>query len=105
MAEEKVILMVAMIALILLAVAALIRAMIGPRFTDRIVAVNAISTLILAEICLMSLYLEQDFLLDVALIYAMLSFVANVILMRILIVKRRVKMHTIHMENGEEREK
>ena len=102
MAEEKIMLMTAMIVLIALILAVLVRAIMGPRFTDRIVAVNAVATLILAEICLMALYLDQDFLLDVALIYAMLSFVANVILMRILIVRRRAQTHTEKGE-GEER--
>lgn len=91
-------LMAAMIILVLLILAVLVRAILGPKFTDRIVAVNAVSTLILAEICLTALYLEQDFLLDVALIYAMLSFVANVILMRILIVRRRAQ------QGGEEKQ-
>ena len=56
----------------------------GPRFTDRILAVNAINTMITAIICLLSRYLGVAYLLDVALIYALLSFVGGTLLMRLL---------------------
>ena len=62
----------------------LYRAIRGPRFTDRILAINAINTLITAIICLLSCYLDVEYLLDVALIYALLSFVGGALLMRLL---------------------
>ena len=71
------------------ALAVLVRAVIGPRFTDRIVAVNAVNTIIIAVICVLSVYLGQDFLLDIALIYALLGFVANTLLMRNLYAKKK----------------
>ncbi len=69
--------------------AALVRAMLGPRFTDRIVAVNAVNTMVVAGICLLSRYLEADYLIDVALIYALLGFTGNVLLMRLVRAQRR----------------
>lgn len=86
---DKTILLASLICLGLLMAAALLRAILGPRFTDRIVAVNAISTMLIAGICLLSRYLEEDYLLDVAIIYALLGFVANTLLMRQLIAKKR----------------
>ena len=56
----------------------------GPRFTDRILAVSAINTIITAIICLISCYMDVEYLLDVALIYALLSFVGTALLMRLL---------------------
>lgn len=69
--------------------AALVKAVIGPRFTDRIVAVNAMNTLIIAIICILSVLMKADYLLDVALIYALLGFVANTLLLRNLYVKKK----------------
>lgn len=86
--EDKV-LLAALICLGVLSVAALARAVIGPRFTDRIVAVNAVNTMVIAMICILSDYLAEDFLLDIALIYALLGFVANTLLMRNLFVRKK----------------
>lgn len=59
------------IVLALLMLATLVRAVLGPRFTDRIIAVNVINTLVVAEIVLLSVWMEEDFLVDVALLYAL----------------------------------
>ena len=42
------------VVLALLILATLVRAVLGPRFTDRIVAVNVISTLVIAEVVVVS---------------------------------------------------
>lgn len=83
------VLLAALICLGILSVAALVRAVIGPRFTDRIVAVNAVNTMVIAMICILSDYLAEDYLLDIALIYALLGFVANTLLMRNLYVRKK----------------
>lgn len=58
---------------------AFIRALRGPRFTDRIVAINMIGTMTTAIICILSAYLNETALVDVALVYTLLSFLAVVI--------------------------
>ena len=68
------------VVLALLILATLVRAVLGPRFTDRIVAVNVISTLVIAELMLLSVWLREDFLVDIALVFALLSFLAVVVL-------------------------
>ena len=60
--------------------ACLIRAILGPRFTDRIVSINVICTKAVIMIAILSSLLEQDSLLDIAIIYAMISFLAVVVL-------------------------
>lgn len=60
----------------------------GPRFTDRIVAVNAINTMVTASICLLSRLHRAGYLLDVALIYALLGFTATTLLTRLLAADR-----------------
>lgn len=86
---EKTLLLAVLLAMAALILAALVRAVLGPRFTDRIVAVNAVNTMVTAGICLLSRYLEADYLIDVALIYALLGFTANVLLMRLIRAGRR----------------
>lgn len=61
----------------------LIRAIKGPRTTDRILAINMIGTLTVIIIAVLSLYLKESFLLDIDLIYAMLSFLAVVVLTKV----------------------
>ena len=58
----------------------LIRSVIGPRITDRILAVNMLGTMVISCIAILSRLLHEGFLLDVALIYAMISFVAVIML-------------------------
>ncbi|WMI80213.1 monovalent cation/H+ antiporter complex subunit F [Anaerotignum sp. MB30-C6] len=58
----------------------LIRAIKGPRFTDRIMAINMIGTMTTAMICILSAYLNEVWLIDVALVYTLLSFLAVVII-------------------------
>lgn len=72
-----------MVTIALLIVACLIRSVLGPRLTDRIVAVNSIGTMTIVIIAILSVLLEEAYLLDVCLIYAMISFVAVVVLTKI----------------------
>ncbi len=57
-------------------------------FTDRLVGVNLIATLILNVILVLSLVLENSSILDIGLVYALLSFQAVVVLSRILRVQK-----------------
>ena len=77
------------VALALLILATLVRAVLGPRFTDRIVAVNVIGTLVIAELMLLSVWLREDFLVDIALVFALLSFLAVVVASRLVIIRQR----------------
>lgn len=57
-----------------------IRAIIGPRFTDRIMAINMIGTMVTTIICVLSLYLDNTSFVDVSIVYTLLSFLAVVII-------------------------
>lgn len=80
---------VIMIALSVIICFCLLRAILGPRFTDRLVAANMIGTKTIIFICILTVFLEESFLADVALIYAMLSFLAVVVISRIVILRER----------------
>lgn len=84
---EKTMLWCAMLVLALLMLCVTPRIIKGPRFTDRIIGVNAVNTMVIAGVCLLSAYLDADYLIDVALIYGLLGFTANVLLTRTLIGK------------------
>ena len=79
----------ALIVLALLMLALMPKVIKGPRFTDRIVAINAINTMVTASICLLSRLHRAGYLLDVALIYALLGFTAITLLTRLLAADRQ----------------
>ena len=60
--------------------ACFVRTVLGPRFTDRIVSINVISTNTVIMIAVFSYLFQESSLLDVAIVYAMISFVAVVVL-------------------------
>ena len=59
-----------LIVLILLIGAMVIRSIIGPRSTDRIVSVNMLGTMTICSIAVLSVLLDEGYLADVAMIYA-----------------------------------
>lgn len=61
----------------------LVRAVIGPRITDRVVAINMIGTMVMAGIAILAVIKNEGYLVDICLIYAMISFLAVVVLTRI----------------------
>ena len=67
----------------LLLLACLIRAIRGPRIADRVIAVNMMGTLIVITICILSFLMDQGYLVDIAMIYTMLSFLAVVLLTKV----------------------
>ena len=85
-----------------LIVACLIRSVLGPRVADRVVAVNSIGTMTIVVIAIFSVMLDEAYLLDVCLIYAMISFLAVVVLTKIYTgVYREEKSEETSEENGD----
>ena len=58
----------------------LIRSVIGPRITDRILCINMIGTLVICSVAILSQLLKEGYLIDIALIYAMISLLTVLIL-------------------------
>ncbi|MBQ8953837.1 MAG: sodium:proton antiporter [Clostridia bacterium] len=61
----------------------LIRSIIGPSVPDRIVAVNMVGTNTIAIIAVLAVRLGESYLADIGLIYAMVSFLAVVLLTKV----------------------
>ncbi len=72
-----------MVVIGLLLMVCLVRAIIGPRLADRVVAINMIGTMTIVEIAILALYMRETYLYDVCLIYAMISFLSVVVLTKI----------------------
>ena len=60
-----------------------IRAIIGPRIADRIVSVNMMGTIVMVMIAILALMQEEGYLVDICLIYAMISFLAVIVLTKV----------------------
>ena len=71
------------ICIAVLIMACIVRSILGPRVADRVVAVNSIGTMTIIIITVLALLLDEAYLLDVCLIYAMISFVAVIVLTKI----------------------
>lgn len=65
-------------------VGCLVRAIVGPKTSDRLVAVNMTGTQVICLVCLIAARTGQTGFTDIAIIYALLSFLAVVVLTKIL---------------------
>ena len=63
----------------------LIRALKGPEISDRVICVNMIGTLVIMIIAVLTVFLGESWLADIAAVYAMISFLAVVVLTKIYI--------------------
>ena len=77
------VLMASMMLLAVLILIAIIRSIKGPKIADRIIAVNMIGTITIVIIAILTVYLGEDYLADICLIYAMVSFLTVVVLCKI----------------------
>ncbi len=73
----------AIIFLAIMLLLCLVRAIKGPKIADRIVAVNMMGTMVMVIIAILSLMLNEGYLADICLIYAMISFLAVVVLTKV----------------------
>ncbi|MGI6055035.1 MAG: monovalent cation/H+ antiporter complex subunit F [Clostridium sp.] len=71
------------IVLAVLVIASMVRSVLGPGISDRIIAVNMTGTMIIMTIAILSVHLNENYLVDVCLIYAMISFLAVVVLCKV----------------------
>lgn len=69
--------------------ACLIRAVKGPRYTDRLVALNMICTVVVLMVCILSYVLGESYLVDVAILYGLLNLLAVAVLSRISVRRHR----------------
>lgn len=69
---------------------AIFRFISGPTIPDRVVALDTINTLVVAGMILIGAAFEESFYIDVAIVYALLSYIATLYIAKYL-EERRVK--------------
>ena len=55
----------------------LVRIALGPTVPDRVLAFDTLGSIVIAIIALLSLYFGNEMLIDIAIVYALLSLLAN----------------------------
>lgn len=73
----------ALVFLALMVVFCLIRAVRGPKVADRIVAINMMGTMVMVAIAILAILLKEGYLVDICIIYAMISFLAVIVLTKV----------------------
>lgn len=76
---------VILVLLVVMLFACLIRAIKGPRIADRIVAVNMMGTMVMVIIATLAFVMKESYLVDICLIYAMVSFLAVIVITKVYI--------------------
>jgi multicomponent Na+:H+ antiporter subunit F len=80
------------------------RAVKGPRYTDRLVAINMIGTMTTAVICILAVYLNESALIDVSLVYTLLSFLAVVVMCHVVTLHHKGRLLFLSRKDDEKEE-
>ena len=71
------------IVLAVMVILCLIRAIKGPKIADRIVAINMMGTITMVIIAILAVRMNEGYLVDICIIYAMISFLAVALLTKV----------------------
>ncbi len=82
---KTIFLTVVLLVLAALIIISFIRAIRGPLIADRIVQINVIGSITIVMLAILTVLLGESWLTDVALVYAMLSFISVVVVTKIYI--------------------
>lgn len=75
----------------------LYRAIKGPKIADRIVAINMMGTMTMVIIAILAIKMNEGYLVDICIIYAMISFLAVTVLAKVYM--------GVYLENKKKEEK
>lgn len=82
----------------------LLRACLGPTVADRLVAVNMMGTMVIVTIAILAIMKDESYLVDISMIYAMISFLAVIVLSKVIIGVHKEKEVTEQSAEGKEKE-
>ena len=88
-----------------LSLLSLVRCILGPRISDRVLAVNMIGTLTIVMVAATVVLLGEGYLADIALLYAMISFLSVIVLCKVYTGIYRERKHEQRRMNAKAREK
>ena len=83
MTAYEVVFTVLPIILAIMVLICLIRAIKGPKIADRIVAANMSGTIVIVMIGVLATYLDEGYLADICIIYALISFLTVIVLTKV----------------------
>lgn len=63
----------------------LLRACLGPTVADRLVSINMMGTMVIVMIAILAVMKDEGYLVDISMIYAMTSFLAVIVLSKVII--------------------
>lgn len=66
----------------------LYRAYKGPSPADRVVAINVILTKVVIILCVMTVVFNTPFYIDIAIVYALIGFIATIVLAKLITTKK-----------------
>ena len=72
-------------ALAIAALLALIRSIMANNLINRFIGINILTMVVLVSMCVLSIFLNEGYITDIALVYALLSFIAVLLLCRVYI--------------------
>ena len=67
------------------ALLALIRSIMANNLINRFIGINILTMVVLVSMCVLSVFLNEGYITDIALVYALLSFIAVLLLCRVYI--------------------
>lgn len=80
---QELVLIIGMIFLGITIIFCLLRAILGPRFTDRLLGINVINVKVIILICVLAVFFEKSYIVDIALVYSAISFLSIIVLSRL----------------------
>ena len=73
---------IALTALAVLGIIAIVRMVLGPTIWDRLLTFNQLSTKVVVSMVFFSILTKQAFILDIAIVYTLFSFMSSVFIAR-----------------------
>ena len=83
-------------------IASLVYAALGRRFTDKIVAANLVCTLTVNTICVLAAFRLEDYVLDIAILFTLLSFLSVQILCQVVSLHHKGRLRHLKDKHPEE---
>ncbi len=83
----------------------LLRAFMGPTVADRLVSINMMGTMVMVIIATLAIMMEESYLVDICIIYAMISFLAVIVLSKVIMgVKKEEESEEEHKDGESDEE-
>lgn len=78
----------------------LLRACMGPTVADRLVSINMMGTMVMVIIATLAVMMEESYLVDICIIYAMISFLAVIVLSKVIMGVKKEEESEVEYEKA-----